>query len=171
MHRDLVLGLAVVLELAVEAFRHQYTYLLQKDELYLGYYMHLVEDAFYRAFIYRDGVVMPRTKEEVTLLHNDYHILNSYIVEKYGIRYIFPDKVCLENEPIYAIADFNINGFLAEMAGDFAEQTNGDPIFLTRRMLDAFTETYIPPAVEEIRKIKSGRSALKATDYAWQRNR
>ena len=35
-----------------EAFRRQYAAQIQQDDLYLGYYMHLVEDAFYRSFFY-----------------------------------------------------------------------------------------------------------------------
>ena len=33
-----------------EAFRNQFFDLILRDDLYLGYYLHLVEDAFYRAF-------------------------------------------------------------------------------------------------------------------------
>ena len=69
-------------------FRDEYAELIRSDDLYLGYYMHLVEDAFYRAFFYNDRFTMPCTREEVPILHKDYHILNSYIVQKYNLHNI-----------------------------------------------------------------------------------
>ena len=150
-----------------EAFRDKYLDLMLHDDLYLGYYMHLVEDAFYRVFFYNDRFTMPRTKDEVPVLHNDYHILNSYIVRKYNLRNILGSTFSLENEPLCQIAPFWIDDFLAEMAHDFTEQTAGNTVFLTENMLDEYVSTYIPLAIEEVRSIKKGRSVLKATDYAW----
>lgn len=46
----------------------------------------MVEDAFYRQFINNGEYRTPCSQEEVTVLHNDYHILNSYIVNKYNIQ-------------------------------------------------------------------------------------
>lgn len=37
-----------------EQFASTYNERIINDELYLGYYMHLVEDAFYRKLLYRD---------------------------------------------------------------------------------------------------------------------
>ena len=153
------------------AFRNRYFNLMQKDDLYLGYYMHLVEDAFYRVFVYRDGYTMPRSMEEVKLLHNDYHILNSYIVGKYGIRNILNENILSEEESIYEIADFHIDSFLTEMASDFTEQTEGRTVFLTENMLDEFVKMYLPLAIEEVKHHKNGTAFLKACDYAYVRNR
>ena len=154
-----------------EAYRNQYFDLMQRDDLYLGYYMHLVEDAFYRAFIYKDCYTMPRTQEEVKLLHNDYHILNSYIVNKYNIHDILEKDIILEYEPISCIAPFLIREFLDEMSNDFTERIEGAAVFLTERMLDEYIETYIPLAIEEIKHVKTGASTLRARDYAWLRKR
>ncbi len=154
-----------------EAYRNQYFDLIRRDDLYLGYYMHLVEDAFYRAFIYQNRFTMPRTQEEVKLLHNDYHILNAYIVRKYNIHNILKKNTVLKQEPIGSIANFLISEFLDEMSNDFTEQTEGVTVFLTESMLDEFIETYIPLAVEEIKNLKDGTFNLRASDYAWPRKR
>ena len=154
-----------------EAFRNQYFDLMLHDDLYLGYYLHLVEDAFYRAFFYSDRFTMPRTREEVPILHNDYHILNSYIVQKYNIHNILGNSFSLENEPLCDIAPFLIDEFLCEMAYDFTEQTEGNTVFLTESMLDEYVGAYIPLAIEEVKSIKSGYSSLIAADYAWPANR
>lgn len=154
-----------------EAYRNQYFDLMQQDDLYLGYYMHLVEDAFYRTFIYQDRFTMPRTREEVDLLHNDYHILNSYIVKKYNMGNILEKDIILEHESIGGVATFLIRESLNRLADEFAEQTQGATVFLTESMLDEFIETYIPLAIEEIKNLKNGTSILRVSNYTWLRRR
>ena len=154
-----------------ESFRNQYFPLMRHDDLYLGYYMHLVEDAFYRAFFYSDRFTMPRTREEVPILHNDYHILNSYIIKKYGIQNILGSSFSLESEPLCHIAPFKIDTFLGELSYDFTEQTKGATVFLTEYMLDEYVKTYIPLAIKEVNNIKNGSESLNAKDYAWMAKR
>ena len=154
-----------------EAYQNQYRDLIQQDDLYLGYYMHLVEDAFYRAYIYQDCYTMPRNPEEVEWLHQDYHILNSWIVQKYGIHNILKKDIILAHEPIARIVPFRIHEFLEELSRDFTEQTDGATVFLTESMLDEFIEAYLPIAIEEIKNLRNGTSALRAMDYAWPRKR
>ena len=154
-----------------EAYRNLYFERMLHDDLYLGYYMHLVEDAFYRAMFYQERFTMPRNKAEVALLHNDYHILNAYIVKKYHIRNILGKNVTLAQEPIGNIAAFLIDEFLDEMSYDFTEQTEGKTVFLTENMLDEFVESYVPLAIEEVKNLKKGASVLHARDYTWPSKR
>lgn len=150
-----------------EAFRKEYLTLMLHDDLYLGYYMHLVEDAFYRVFFYTDRFNMPRTREEIPALHNDYHILNPYIVRKYDIQNILGSTFSLESEPLCRIAPFYIDNFLSELKYDFIEQASGKTVFLTESMLDEYVETYIPLAIQEVNSIRDGYSSLNVMDYAW----
>ena len=154
-----------------EAFRLKYTDQIQQDDLYLGYYMHLVEDAFYRSFFYDPRFSMPRTREEVKVLHQDYHILNAYIVRKYQIHNILDPVFSLTNTPICSLTTFLLDPFLKELAHDFTEQVQGQTTFITESMLDQFVERFIPLAIEEVKSMKAGTSILKATDFAWPANR
>lgn len=154
-----------------EAFRKKYMKQMLQDDLYLGYYMHLVEDAFYRAYIYEDRFEMPKTQEEVKILHNDYHLLNAYIVKKYNIHNVFEKEFDLTDEPISEIATFQTNECLTGLADEIMEQTTGKTRFLTENMLDEFIEKYIQLAIDEIKNIKTGNSILEVTDYAWLRKR
>ena len=154
-----------------DAFRKKYMDLILRDDLYLGYYLHLVEDAFYRVYFYTDSFSMPRTREEVPILHNDYHILNSYIVNHYGIRNILENTVSLTNEPLFDLVPFQTETFLHQFANDFTENPEGSPVFLTQHMLDAFIKQYLPLAVEEVRNMKNGHSTLRTADYTWSRKR
>ena len=154
-----------------EAFRNQYLPLMLHDDLYLGYYMHLVEDAFYRTFFYTDRFTMPRTREEIPALHNDYHLLNSYIIQKYHMQNILGNSFSLENEPLSRIAPFTIDTFLSDLADDFTEQPKGNTVFLTESMLDEYVTTYVPLAIKEVNSIKNGGSSLRAINYTWPAKR
>ena len=109
------------------------------------------------------------TREEVALLHEDYRILNGYVVKKYGLRNCLNGDISLDNEPLCKIAAFRLREFADDMACDFSEHCNGKTHFLTENMLDEFVETYVPLAVEEIVHLKKGKSLLRAADYAWPR--
>ena len=150
-------------------FRDEYDVLIRNDDLYLGYYMHLVEDAFYRQFLYSDRVIRPRNPEEVAMLHNDYHILNSHIVNNYHLQNELICPIDLEDEAIDNIAEFSVNGFLEEMSGDFVDQTTGTTRFLTEALLDKFIEEYVSLGLKELQSIRSGSSLLRPIDFAWQR--
>lgn len=131
--------------------------------------MHLVEDAFYRQFIYNGRFQIPRIREEVAMLHNDYHILNSHIVNKYNIHNALKTPIDLEQEPISKIATFIINEFIEDMSYDFEERTIGETHFLTGNMVDEFIDKYVPQGLEELQHIQSGKYTLQALDYAWAR--
>ena len=148
-------------------FREQYFELMQRDDLYLGYYMHLVEDAFYRQFLHSYQFKKPCNKEEVALLHNDYHILNSYIIEKYDIQNVLKKPFGFEQEPICKIATFGIDVFIETMVYDFIEKTLGETYFLTENMLDEFIEKYMVLGMKELQNILNGKCSLQAIDYAW----
>lgn len=150
-------------------YREQYFELMQIDDLYLGYYIHLVEDAFYRQFINSGKYRTPCSQEEVAVLHNDYHILNSYIVNKYNIHNMFEKSVDLTHESISKIAVFRINEFIEEMSHDFTEQTTGETVFFKENMLDEFIDKYMPLGLLELQSVQSGKSVLQVQDYAWLR--
>ena len=154
-----------------EAFRNQYPDQILQDDLYLGYYMHLVEDAFYREFFYNGNCSMPRIREEVPLLHQDYHILNSYIVQKYQLQNILGPAIPLKDTPLLDLTAFFVDEFLTELSHDFTEQIQGNTTFLTEPLLDQFIERFLPLAIEEAKSTRNGASILKVTDFAWPAKR
>ena len=149
------------------AFRQRYQQQLLVDPLYLGYYMHLVEDAFYRQFLYIDRITRPKTPSEIRALHNDYHILNGYIVNKYGLKNILTVDPVSEGSPLPEIAAFHVPAFLREMAEDFTENTTGTTVYVTEKLADEFIETYLPLAIREMEAIIGGNSLLDPRDFSW----
>ena len=149
-----------------DAFRDKFGGLMLQDSLYLGYYLHLVEDAFYRQFIYH---VHSIRVTNVDILHQDYHLLNAYIVRKYGLTDTVRLPEDFEKEPICQITSFAPKEFLADMEHDFRETVTGDTHFLTEAMLDEFVERYLPEGVEEARRAQRGETYLRAVDFAYIR--
>lgn len=149
-----------------DAFKEQFGTLILLDSLYLGYYLHLLEDAFYRKFIYHVHMI---TVNDVEALHRDYHLLNSYIVGKYGLTdtVVLPED--FEKEPICRISSFSVGEFLGDMENDFRETVTGETRFLTEAMLDEFVERYLPEAIEEARQVLQGKTYLRAEDLAYTR--
>ncbi|MCH5353118.1 MAG: hypothetical protein J1E06_06605 [Acutalibacter sp.] len=149
-----------------DAFKEEFGGLMLRDSLYLGYYLHLAEDAFYRQFIYH---VHPMTIDDVEALHRDYHLLNSYIVGKYGLTDTVRLPEDFDTEPICQISSFTVGEFLADMENDFRETVTGKTHFLTEDMLDEFVERYLPEAIEDARQILQGKTYLRAEDFAYVR--
>lgn len=150
-------------------FREEYAEQLCRDDLYLGYYMHLVEDAFYRQFLYSDRMIRPRNPEEVAMLHNDYHILNSHIVNQYQLQNQLTYPIDIKSETINDIAEFRVGEFLQDMSCDFADQTTGATRFLTEDLLDEFIDKYVPLGLKELQCVRNGGTMLQPIDFAWQR--
>ena len=151
-----------------ERFRRDFAPLVERDALYLGYYMHLVEDACYRIFWNRESIA-PRdlTRAEVAVLHNDYHLLNRYIVSQYGIR----DEIVLpadfEAEPINRIYPFLLRDFLEEMRGDFCENPQGTTHYLTEEQLERFLAEARPVCREALRRVLAGEEPTDPKKLCW----
>lgn len=151
-----------------ERFRREFAPLVETDGLYLGYYMHLIEDACYRRFWNRVRFA-PRdmTRENVAVLHNDYHLLNRYIVSRYGIRneIVFPEN--FEREPVNRIYPFLLRDFLDEMRGDFTENPQGTTHYLTETLLEEFLADARDTCREALRRILSGGEPMDPRSLTW----
>lgn len=139
-----------------EAFRKMFPEKIKTDSLYLGYYLHLVEDACFRVF-WKDQGKQDRIRntEDISYLHRDYHLLNRRIVEKYGLvnRAVLPSAFA--EEPINRIYPFCPEELLRELEADFGEQTEGETMFLTEPDLEKFIAFALPVcrrALEGIRR-------------------
>lgn len=141
-----------------ERFRREFAPLVETDGLYLGYYMHLIEDACYRKLWVRIGLKGKIvTDEDVERLHRDYHLLNAYIVRRWELRdeLVWPEG--FEREPINRIYPFLLREFLAEMRGDFSEDLTGETHFITERHVELYVSDYLAFCREALRRVLDGR--------------
>ena len=151
-----------------ERFRREFAPLVETDGLYLGYYMHLVEDACYRMFWKKVGLQERQmTREKVAVLHNDYHLLNAYIVRSRGLRdeIVFPEN--FDREPVKRIYPFLLKDFLDEMRGDFSENPQGTTRYMTEALLEDYLVGAMPVCREALRRILSGGEPMDPRDLTW----
>ena len=152
-----------------EAFRQEYSEKMQ-DSLYLGYYMHLVEDNFYRRLIRVDHEwKVYEDPKGVEKLHRDYEILNSYIVGKWQLQnepFAVPEVL---QESLLRITDFDIPGIISELEHDFTDDIHGTTVFLTEEILEEFLDRYLSDIKKEFRAVLLGERYLSAKSFAWRR--
>ena len=150
-----------------ERFRREFFPRVENDGLYLGYYMHLVEDACYRQMWKAHGLKgRIKSEEDIRLLHNDYHILNSHIASRCAAREIaYPEN--FESEPIGRIYPFRLRETLDALGRDFLERTEGETHFVTVDMLEEYLESSIPVCVDALERIISGAEPADPVALSW----
>lgn len=154
-----------------ERFGREYRSKILEDDLYLGYYMHLIEDVFYRKvlYTYHDMGDIGKFPERVKILHNDYYLLNEYIINKFQLKNDIEIPSEFEKEQINNIADFSgIKDYITELDNDFHDAANGKTVYFTESMLDEYMENYLNPCIEEIKALRNGETYLGVRDYKWE---
>lgn len=147
--------------------RTTYAEQLKNDDLYLGYYLHLIQDTIFRYFVYSIHNWNPHPVGNAERLHNDYKLLNHHIIEKYNLPnfLIIPDRI--EQEPIFNIYPFDIEQLLADFKSDFEPYNNGSTFFFTKEMADDFIKIATKKCIQEINALKSGISTFDELEWAW----
>ena len=105
---------------------------------------------------------------ELDILHNDYHILNSYIVRKYALPSHLELPKTFEQELLNEITEFNISKIIDDYKNDIVELSNEKTVLLTESMLEEFVAKYIGVLADELRSVRNGYSNLNVLDYKWE---
>lgn len=152
-----------------QQFRREFSREIQEDDLYLGYYLHLIEDVYYRQFLHTgyDFWQHIRTMEDVNRLHEDYHLLNTYLVRTYGLQDTVTLPPDFDREPLHRIAPFDAPGFLRQLRGDYRETVSGPTALLTEELLDRFFRENMDLILLEAEKVRSGDFSTDPLAFAW----
>ena len=151
-------------------FRATYGELMETDELYLGYYLHLIQDTIFRYFVYSLHNWDPYPKGNIERLHNDYKLLNNYVVERYKINpsLVIPEDI--NKEPIFNIYPFDVAQLSTDFKTDFEPYNNGEAFFFTQKMADEYIKTATEKCLEEIKALENGTSIINELEWAWDKN-
>ncbi len=142
---------------------------IMNDDLYLGYYAHLVEDAFYRYFLYYEKRFMEKIKRyELDILHKDYRVLNAYIVKRYTLPSRLEIPKAFEKELLNGITGFDIKKLIHDYQNDIVECSDEKTVLLTECMLEEFVSKYIDMLADELCSARKGYSMLNVLDYKWE---
>ncbi len=152
-----------------DRYREMFGERMLKDDLYLGYYLHLVQDALYRNFVYDRYHWNPVLPGNVERLHKDYEIINQYVINKYGLMndLIVPDR--FEDEALNQISAFDTKRLMQDMSSYFLPVDEEPIFFFTKEMSDEFIEEAMEFCVDEVKKIRNGERGIDMLTYAWKR--
>ena len=153
----------------LEFFRDRYGKYMEKDDLYLGYYLHLIQDMLYRRFMYGEHGWNSSVPGNVEKLHRDYEILNEYVSKKYGLSQEMIQELDLTKEPLAQLAEFDVKGLIKEVRGEFVQRKEEKLSILTRQMADEYIVRATEFCVEELKALSKGKSGLDSTVWSWEK--
>lgn len=142
---------------------------MQEDDLYKGYYLHLIQDLIFRELVYDKYEWNPTISGNVGRLHNDYSLINSYIIKKYGIKNDIHLIENLKKEKLYSLYPFKAEEFLLNMEQDFQNLGKGDLFFFTESMADEFVAIATEECYKELLALKNGTHYVDTYERAWLR--
>lgn len=150
-----------------EGFRNRYGSLLMTDDLYLGYYLHLVQDLCYRHFVYDRYHWNPMIPGNVEKLHNDYAITNHYVVEKYNLKNDLAVPEDFAEEKINEICRFDLLWLTRSINSYFREAGEGEIFFFTKEMTDKFIAEAVEACQKELNALKTGIGMINGSENGW----
>lgn len=149
-------------------YRTQFGQKMREDDLYLGYYLHLIQDILFRYFMYEMHHWDSKAPGNVDRLHNDYALINTYVIRQYYLTDDIMVPADFEQEPIYEIYPFDTRNFVAEMKNDFLPYCQGELFFFTEELADAFIHMAIDACVRELETFWADKAGLDEYPWAWK---
>lgn len=151
----------------LEGFRNRYGKLMAEDDLYLGYYLHLIQDIIYRHFVYDKYHWNPSIPGNPERLHRDYAIGNFYVVGKYNLKneVVIPED--FESEEINQICSFDLERLVRDMDSYFVPVEDDEIFFFTKEMADEYIAEAVDYCSQELDKLSAGEAGTDSYDFAW----
>lgn len=140
-------------------FFERYREKILNNELYFGYYIHLITDALYRDFMYniKDLRKYRSDKEFYENLYSDYNALNKILINKYNLEQINLDKKNIPKE--LNLADISI--FQQDFDNDFTKEYNINKLYyLTKEITFEFIDYAVEILYNHIIDIKNEKMEL-----------
>lgn len=150
-------------------FRSSFLSKMLEDDLYLGYYLHLVQDLYFRDFVYNRYHWNSSPPGNIERLHNDYALINQYVIQKYRLLNTITVPISFDEEPLNELGCFSICEFLADMKKDFQDCVTGTAFFFTKEMADEFISYACGKCEQEIYSLFNSLECIDERTLAWQR--
>jgi len=151
----------------LQSFRGLFGNKLKADGLYIGYYLHLIQDLVFRRIVYDKYNWNPRIPGNVERLWRDYELINSYVITYYGLINNLELPKNFFSEEINSIYPFDVHTLLADLNHDFekTEKVMEDTIFFfTKEMATEYISEATEVCITEINALQNGMGFY---DYAW----
>ena len=154
----------------LEVFRERFGEKIKKDDLYLGYYLHLIQDIIFRRFVYSVYHWDPLPAGNIERLYRDYEITNDYVIQKYGLEKTMLRRLDLSGEPILSLGEFDAAELVERIWRQFTPVEDTGIFFFTREMADEFIEMASVICREELQKLADGKTGMSSSEWSWERH-
>lgn len=153
----------------LEGFRSRFGHLMRTDDLYLGYYLHLIQDTVYRHFVYDRYHWDPTIPGNVEKLHNDYAITNGCVARKYGLQDDLAVPERIDTEPICDLCHYDIQELMLSATCAFHEILDEEIFFFSTEMADEYIAEAVKACLAELEALSTGGKLTDSYDNAWER--
>ena len=150
------------------AFRNRFGDLMKTDGLYLGYYLHLIQDLVYRHFVYDEYRWDPVPEGNVERLHGDYRQANAYVIRRYGLTADIRVPDAFENEPLNGVAAFDIPALIRELKRDTEPAEPRERFFFTDSMADEYIRRAAEQCGRELDALKNGADSVNKRSETYE---
>lgn len=153
----------------LDGYKSIYGELMKQDDLYLGYYLHLIQDILYRHLVYDKYHWNPLIPGNVEKLHRDYAIGNFYVVQKYNLKNEVTIPADFDKEPINQVCSFDLEGLVQNMNSYFAPSEEDDIFFFTKEMADEYIAEAVGYCIQELDNLECQNAGTDGYLSAWNR--
>lgn len=153
----------------LDGYKSIYGELMKQDDLYLGYYLHLIQDILYRHLVYDKYHWNPLIPGNVEKLHRDYAIGNFYVVQKYNLKNEVTIPADFDKEPINQVCSFDLEGLVQNMNSYFAPIAEDDIFFFTKEMADEYIAEAVGYCIQELDNLECQNAGTDGYLSAWNR--
>ncbi len=155
----------------LDRFRSLFREELTTDDLYRGYYLHLIQDLCFRDFVYNRHGWDPSVPGNVARLHKDYALANRYVAEHYRVTCPLELPKGFSEERICMLYPFDVERLVADLEADVSETVTGEPFFFTTAMADAFLAIATESSLSELAALDRGTGLADMHQLAWSNQR
>lgn len=153
----------------LDGYKSIYGELMKQDDLYLGYYLHLIQDILYRHLVYDKYHWNPLIPGNVEKLHRDYAIGNFYVVQKYNLKNEVTIPADFDKEPINQVCSFDLEGLVQNMNSYFEPIEEDDIFFFTKEMADEYIAEAVGYCIQELDNLECQNAGTDGYLSAWNR--
>ena len=156
-------------------FYDRFREFLPNDEIFLGYYFHLIEDNVFRKVLYTDLRMLNRRGDSVFLkeLYSDYEILNHILIEKFHLKNDLDSPKLFTDCKINNIYNFELTVFMKDMEKDFhstLESIQGKSKIFTKSITEGYIKQCVNICGAEYESILQGKHFLSEKELAFEIN-
>lgn len=148
---------------------------MRTDPLYLGYYLHLMQDVLFRKMMYTETAYDPHVPGNISLLYEDYRVIGKRLISQFRLTPPpVPDGLEKERD-LFGRFPFRLNAFAEELKTDFLfggldVPETGNTHFLHLEIAERFLSESVSCCATGIRNLfgNTERPVPDAAVYWWR---